>query len=412
MLTMLAFIALGICIGIFAGLCPGMHINTTIPLLLSFSVFIEDPLCIAALIISVSVTEMFVDQVPAIFLGSPDADTALCVLPGHRLLFEGRGYEAIKLTVVGGLGALFTSLAVVSFASAWFEVIYDFTRPYIHFVIIGIVLFMIVSERAPKKIGAAAIVIAVTGILGVLSLNSSIVVQQNVLFPVLTGLFGLSGMIVSFSERSSIPEQGSENGLKIGRKELVKSVALASVAGIVVGFLPAVGVSEAAVMTQYIGGSSSARGFLVTTAGINVANDAFSLVSLYLLGNPRSGASVAIQRVLGEPTFMETVLLVCVIIFVAGIAAVITLFLGRKIPKMLARLNYKMLTVVVMIFIISLVAVMTGPFGLVILFASTSIGLLCAYLEVRRSHCMGVLLIPTILFFLDMNPTVISFLGV
>lgn len=406
------FILFGIGIGVFAGLCPGIHINTTIPVLLSLAVFINDPINVAVLIISVSVTEMFVDMVPAIFIGSPDADTALCVLPGHRLLFEGRGYEAIKLTVIGSLGALLVSLIFIALAANAFSFLYELSRPYIHFVIIGVVAFMILSEKALRKIAFSTLVICLSGLLGILTLNSSLVRQQDVLFPVLTGLFGLSGMIISLSESTSIPTQGGSNELKISKKDMLKAVVFASFAGIMVGFLPAVGVSEAAVMTQYLGGSSTSRGFLMTTAGINVANDAFSLISLYLVGNPRSGASVAIQQVIGEPTLFETVFLIGVIVFTSGIAAVLTLFLGKKVPKFLARINYRLLMSVVMLFIVMLVFFMTGFYGLLILFASTSIGLLCAFLEIRRSHCMGVLLLPTILFFLGLNPMVITLLGI
>ena len=406
------FVLFGIGIGVFAGLCPGIHINTTIPVLLSLAVFINDPINVAVLIISVSVTEMFVDQVPAIFIGSPDADTALCVLPGHRLLFEGRGYEAIKLTVVGSLGALLVSLVFIALAANAFSFLYELSRPYIHFVIIGVVAFMILSEKALRKIAFSALVICLSGLLGILTLNSSLVRQQDVLFPVLTGLFGLSGMIISLSESTSIPTQGGSNELKISKKDMLKAIMFASFAGIMVGFLPAVGVSEAAVMTQYMGGSSTSRGFLMTTAGINVANDAFSLVSLYLLGNPRSGASVAIQQVIGEPTLFETVFLIGVIVFTSGIAAVLTLFLGKKVPKFLAKINYRLLMSAVMLFIVALVFFMTGFYGLLILFTSTSIGLLCAFLEIRRSHCMGCLLIQTTLFFCGLTPMVISLLGI
>ena len=409
------FILLGIAIGTFAGLCPGIHINTTIPLLLSLAVFIESPLNAAVLIVSVSITEMFVDQIPAIFLGAPDADTALCVLPGHRLLFEGRGYEAIKLTVVGSLGALMVSLLFIGAASNVFSSIYELTRPYMHFVITGVMLFMVLSERAPRKIICSALMILLTGMLGILTLNSSIVRQNDVLFPVLTGLFGLSSMLISLSESSAIPEQGcagDENELKIPKRSMAKAILMASFAGIMVGFLPAVGISEAAVMMQYISGGATSRGFLMTTAGINVANDAFSLISLYLVGNPRSGASVAIQQVVGEPTLFETAFLVGVIVFTAGVAAVLTLFLGRRIPKLLARMNYRALTSSVIVFIVGLVFVITGAYGLLILAASTSIGLLCALLEIRRSHCMGVLLVPTVLFFLGLNPIAISILKI
>jgi len=80
---------LGVAIGILAGRTPGIHVNTTIPLLLSLSFFFPSPYYLAVLIVSVAVTEIFIDYIPSIFLGAHDADTALSVLPGHRLLLEG-----------------------------------------------------------------------------------------------------------------------------------------------------------------------------------------------------------------------------------------------------------------------------------------------------------------------------------
>jgi putative membrane protein len=225
-------------------------------------------------------------------------------------------------------------------------------------------------------------------------------------------MFGLSTLIVSISERSSIPKQKEDSRMLISKKEIVKSLFLASIAGIAVGFLPAVGISEAGTMVQYLGGSGEARSFLITISGINVANDAFSLVSVFLLGNPRSGTSVAIQGILGELLLFDVVYLIGVIMLTAGIAAVLTKYLGQIIPKYLEKANYKILTVSVIIFITSLVLILTNPFGLLILFTSTSLGLLCGHLEIRRSHCMGILLIPSLLFFTNLNGSVLSILGI
>jgi len=403
---------LGIGIGIFAGLTPGIHINTTIPLLLSLSFFFQNPYYFIVLIVSVSCTEMFIDYIPSIFIGAPDADTALSVLPGHRLLFEGRGYEAIKLTVIGGLGALIVGLLMIVLIANVFGFLYDISRPYMQYVILAVIAFMIISEKKPKKMLSAALIISLSGLLGLFTLNSSLVPQQEVLFPVLTGLFGLSGLMISLSEKASIPEQKDDTKLKIKKKEIVKSIVLAAFAGILVGFLPAVGISEAAVMMQYIGGSNTGRSFLVTTSGINVANDLFSFISLWLVGNPRSGASVAIQQILVELTLFDVVFLIGSIFFTAGIAAMLTLYLGRKIPKLLVKVNYRYLNISVIIFIIALIFILTGPYGLLIGFASASIGMLCVQLKIRRSHCMGVLLCSTLLFFTGLSPTVISTLGI
>ncbi len=413
MLETVLFLLVGIGIGIFAGLCPGMHVNTTIPLILVLSSSLRlNPYQTVVMIVSIGMTEMFIDQINSVFIGAPDADTAISVLPAHRLLFEGHGYEAVKLAVIGGIGALLFTLVLVSLTSRFFEILYQVTRPFIHFVIIGVVAFMILSEKKPKKILSAALIIGLSGLLGILALNSGLVAGEESLFPVLTGLFGLSGLIISYAETSAIPEQKEDSKINLSKKEIFKSIALASIAGTVVGFLPAVGISEAAVMTQYLGGNGDSRSFLVTASGTNVANDLFSLISLYLFGNPRSGSSVAVQQVLSELTFFDAMFLIGSTLFASGIAAMLTLYLGKRIPKLLVKLNYKKLTLAIIVFVIAMVFFLAGPYGLLIAFTSTSIGMLCVQLGIRRSHCMGVLLVSTILFFTGLNTLVISVLRI
>ena len=46
------------------------------------------------------------DFIPSIFLGAPDEDSLLSILPGHKLLLRGRGYFAIIFTLYGSLTAL------------------------------------------------------------------------------------------------------------------------------------------------------------------------------------------------------------------------------------------------------------------------------------------------------------------
>jgi len=411
-LDLILFSLLGVLVGIGMGLLPGMHINNVIPLILSFSLFFTSSYQLVVFIISVAITDIFIGYIPSIFLGAPEEKTSLSVLPGHRLLLEGRGYEAIKLTIMGGVGSLLISLIIIALLANTFSYLYEISRPYVQYLITGVVIFMLVSERKLRKILPAMLIIFLSGIFGVIVLGSTIVKPQNVLFPVLSGMFGLSTIIISMNERSSIPEQKKDSELKITKWQLLKSCLLGSVAGIIVGFLPAIGVSQAATMVQYVGGMGESRSFLVTLSGINLSNEAFSLISLFLVNNPRSGASVAIQRILTQLTFYDVILLVGVICFVSGIAAFLAMFLGKRIPNFLAKLNYKYLSISVISFVLIMIFLLTGFYGLLIAFTSTSIGLFCAFLEVRRSHCMGVLLIPSILFFSGLNGIVLSILGI
>jgi putative membrane protein len=407
------FTLLGVGLGVVAGLVPGLHVNITLPLLFTASTFIGlDPYSLAVLIVATAITEVFVDFVLAIFLGAPDADVALSVLPGHRLLIEGRGYEAVRLAVIGGVGGLIFSLLTIVLLAGSFRWLYEMSRPHMHYFLTLVILLMIFSERRLRRMGAAALIIGLSGLLGVLVLNSAIVPPQRTLFPTLTGLFGLSTLAISLVGRVQIPQQQIDTVLRISSGGILKSIVLGGLAGVAIGFLPAIGVSEAATAVQYLGGAGEVRSFLVTLGSINTANDIFSLISLYLVYNPRSGASVAIQRILGELTLADVLLLVGVMCFATGIAAPLTLCLARRIPKWLEKFDYGKVCLSVIIFVTVLIALLTGPLGLLIAFTSTAMGLLCARLGIRRSHCMGVLLLPSIFFFAGLNPAIISLLGI
>lgn len=413
LLEIFLFSAIGIVLGVLLGLLPGLHLNNLLPIFIFLGALIPNPYYLVVLIVSTAIAQVFTSFIPSIFLGSPDGDSnSLSVLPGHQLLLEGRGYEAIRLTVIGGLGALIASVIIVLFFGRYFTYLYDMTRPYIAYVLIAVVLLMILFERRIKKILFAGLIILLSGIFGFLVLNSSIVSQQNVLFPTFAGLFAISTLITSITEKAKIPEQQFDAEIRTPKTRLYKAIALGVIAGVLVGMLPAVGVSQAATFMQYVGGLGEARTFLVTLAGINTANEVVSLNSLYLINNPRSGASVAIERILPEITFYEVLLFIGVIFFASGVTVPITLFLGKIIPKFLVKINYTILTLSVIGFLILMIGLLTGVYGLLIGLTATGIGLLCTYTGVRRSSCMGVLLLPSVFFFLGLNPLIFTLLNV
>ncbi|MBN2598930.1 MAG: tripartite tricarboxylate transporter permease, partial [Candidatus Thermoplasmatota archaeon] len=78
----------------------------------------------------------------------------------------------------------------------------------------------------------------------------------------------------------------------------------------------------------------------------------------------------------------------------------LTLYIGKLFAKKFNTLPYQTLVVVTLLFVFILVILFTGVLGAVILLVATSIGFLPICWGVRRSHCMGILLIPIILYFL------------
>jgi len=99
----------------------------------------------------------------------------------------------------------------------------------------------------------------------------------------------------------------------------------------------------------------------------------------------------------------DTLLLfVSVICIVPIIAMFIQVYLGSKATKMLQRINYKKLSMATIIFVTGLVYLMTGWVGLLVCIVATIIGLVPILAGVSRTHTMGVLLVPTILYYLGM----------
>ena len=88
-IEILLAVLLGLLAGTVTGLIPGIHVNLVSLLALTFSPYLMQyttPVSMAVCIISMSVTHSFLDFIPCLFLGAPDSDTALSILPGHKLL--------------------------------------------------------------------------------------------------------------------------------------------------------------------------------------------------------------------------------------------------------------------------------------------------------------------------------------
>jgi len=407
MIEYLIAILAGSFFGIFVGLLPGMNINNLLPLFLTFTFF--KPEILAAFIASVSVSQLLAGFFPSIFLGAPSSETSISVLPGHKLLLEGKGYEALKLCLMGALFSIVFSLILVVTLSSFFKDFYYTTRPYVFYLIFLVSTFMILSEKEAKKILYSLLIFFSAGLIGLITLNSPLS-SSNLLFPMLSGFFGLSTLIISLKEKSYLPKQKIEEKVNISKANFIKSSALGSIFGLIVGFLPAVGVSQAAIIAQTLAGLNDARNFLVTIGAINMANEIFSINSLYLVNNPRSGTSVALQRVLQNLDFFSFVSILASILISSSISIAFIIYFAKKFYTILLKVNYSMLNITVIVFLSSLVTIFSGLIGLMIFFICGSIGILAAELKVKRSHCMGCLLIPSMIFFYGATNLVLTFL--
>lgn len=393
----LAFL-FGILLGVVAGLLPGLHPNNTVPIILGIS-FLFGPLPSAIILVTSGVVNSFIAFIPSILLGAPDDSTALGVLPGHKLLLQGRGYEAIKLCVTGCFGGVLISIFSLPLFALIVPTLYNFIRPNVHWVLITIVFYMMISERGRNKI-YSLFVFLLSGFLGLLVLNN---LPDSMLFPLLTGLFGLPMLLLSIFEKSKLPETFSFEEEEISRRNLFSCIGIGSLAGIIAGLLPGIGSTQSTILTQQaFQKKRDERSFLMSIGAITSSDIVYSTLALWLINNPRSGIAVGISKLL-EVGFNEAMIFIVFILISAAIATIISLKFTKFALKFLKKIDYQKLCIATSIFLFGLTIVFSGLIGILVLVASLAVGLIPNKIGIKRTHMMGCLLVPTILFFMGIN---------
>lgn len=98
----LAFALAGVCFGTLSGLVPGLHANNVALVLAAVAPALPGPpLAVGCAMLAAGTVHTFLDVVPSLVLGVPDAAMAASALPGHRLVLDGRGREALRLSALG-----------------------------------------------------------------------------------------------------------------------------------------------------------------------------------------------------------------------------------------------------------------------------------------------------------------------
>jgi putative membrane protein len=393
-------IILGIGCGIITGLTPGIHVNL-IALILSTQVLFLSPylslLQICVIIFACALTHSFIDSIPSIYFGAPDSDQALSVLPGHKLLLEGKGHQAIVFTLIGSYFAYIGGLLLFPFFIYLMKILYPVIKDVTGYLLILVMCYMILKEKGFEKKFLSFFFFVLAGVLGILVLNNNSL--ENPLFHLLSGLFGLSILIISLSQTSILPEQIDSKEIDIERGVLIKSVLVSIFVGFIAAFLPGFSSSQAAIVAKNIVGEIGKRGFLVLVGGINTANFLISLCSLYIIEKARNGAVLAINELTLNFNLNFLILLVIVSLICASTALILAIGLSKSCRYFIKKVNYKKIVLSIIYFLVLLSFFMDGLIGLVVLITSTSVGILASLKGVGKNHLMGCLILPVIFYF-------------
>ena len=392
-LLILSYAVAGVALGTVTGLVPGLHVNSVAFLLVGIAPTLSGPaVAVGAAVISAGIVHTFLSVIPGLVLGVPEAATAAGALPGHRLVLQGYGREAIRLSALGS-GISLTAALIGAVPLSWIIASQqELLREILPFLLLGIAGALVIMEPTWRSRGGGIICFCIASGLGFLALDlpaAGILAPDgsaSMLGPIFAGLFGAPVLLDALTADGEIPPQTYEQ-LSLSPLSTVRAALAGTGGGALVGYLPGVSSGVAAVLA--LGGAGG--------SGVDTATAVFAVASLAVLGSPRSGVTVALSELGGGslPTGLVSMLIITVVAAALGIAILVTI--GDLYLDIVRRLPRRPLVLLVLGLLIILSVGFAGLLGGGVFLFSTVIGLVPPRVRARRVHLMAVLLGPVAL---------------
>ncbi|MGB9827083.1 MAG: tripartite tricarboxylate transporter permease, partial [Thermosphaera sp.] len=155
-------------------------------------------------------------------------------------------------------------------------------------------------------------------------------------------------------------------------------------------------------MGALVGGHmASSRGDDTFLISQGAARTVYYTGALFFLFHPtmritRGSVAWLVGGVYTPKTWAEFYAGAAFIILAAAVSFVITLYLSKAVARLLTRISYVYISAATLVFLISLVYYLTGPVGLVLMLAATSVGFAAMVFNTRLSYCLGSLILPVL----------------
>ncbi len=406
---------IGILIGTTTGMIPGIHVNTAGAILFASSSFLltqVSPEFLCVLMVSMSIAHALIEFVPSMLLGVPQEGTATSILPGHRMVLQGRSKEVIRIVAVGGFGAILVTVVMLPVFAIALPFLHETTKPFTWIILLVASVYLTYSLTSNfRDFLWSLLLFVLSGILGWIIFQTPIPSGVS-LMCTFSGLFGISTILFSLNDSSTIPHQNPFYELNIDYNKF-KSIFAGGITGAILGFLPGFGPAQGTVIAQAVSGTNDNNdddtvNFLLATSGLNISDCLFSLIAIYIIGNPRSGIAVYMSYLISEMGMNHLIIFIFASLLAVSVSLVFALKLGDSFSRLMARVDYKTLSIGVIILQIVILYVFIfyyqAPVGYMTLalITSTAMGMLPHYIGVGKSHLMGILIIPAIVIYMQM----------
>ena len=406
---------IGILIGTTTGMIPGIHVNTAGAILFASSTFLmtflsAEFLCV--LMVSMSIAHALIEFVPSMLLGVPQEGTATSILPGHRMVLEGRSKEVIRIVSVGGFGAIIITILMLPIFAITLPIMHNVTKPFTWLILLVASIYLTHKLTANfRDFLWSLLLFVLSGILGWIIFQTPIS-SGTTLMCIFSGLFGISTILFSLNDSSTIPHQNPFYELNIDYDKF-KSIFAGGITGAILGFLPGFGPAQGTVIAQAVSGTNDNNdddtvNFLLATSGLNISDCLFSLIAIYIIGNPRSGIAVYMSYLIFEMGLNHLAIFIFASLIAVSVSLVLSLKLGDSFSRLMGGVDYKKLSisgillhsVILYIFIFYYKAPVI--YMTIALITSTAMGMLPHYIGIGKSHLMGVLIVPAIIIYMQM----------
>jgi putative membrane protein len=434
-LSLIGIALLGTLLSSVLALIPALHIYNVVGVLIAAAGALSGVLNadqIALLLLGMIIGYAMVSNVPSIFLAAPDESSAFIVLPGQKWLLQRRGYEAVILTGIGalcGLGVLVIASPIAGEASRVLQII---ASPHLGWILAAIILFMLMSEW-PKSgergasgwarfrsawtgLGAGLLTFVLSGVLGfIIMYRSPVPIElafQNLL-PAFIGLFAIPMVLTNLIMGTRVPPQHIATSLDLTPLALFRGAVAGTLGGLFAAFFPVVTGGVGGFLAGHATAQRDDRSFIVSQGASKFVYYVGGFLLFFLPGlHLTRGGLAAMAHTLFTPDTPQLYFTAVAAMAICGALSFgLLIVFSRLAIKVVARINYRTISLITLAVLIGLVFITTGPGGLIVLIPATAIGMIPSLFGSRRMNCLGVLLIPITLNMAGVGPSVARLLG-
>ncbi|MBN1921795.1 MAG: tripartite tricarboxylate transporter permease [Anaerolineae bacterium] len=432
---LLLWTLLGTCAAAILALLPALHIYNVAGFLLLFGSALEPVLTperLAFLFLGLITGYAMLNTIPSIFLSVPDESTLFIVLPGQKYLLQRRGYEAVVLSGLGGLGGVFFLALLAPVAARILPIVREILRPHLGWILWTVIAYLLLSEwpkgvdRAPagwrrwwdawRSLIAGLATFLLSALLGFILMYRPLVpleVAYQNLLPAFVGLFAVPWVVQNLLARVELPPQHRARTLDLSPLVLLHGITAGVLGGMFAAFFPVVTGGIGGLLAGHATAQRDDRAFIISQGASKVAYYVGGLLLFFVPGLHLTRGGMAWMLSTRYSSFTpEAYFWATSVVLLAGtLSFFLLLALARVMMLLVSRVNYRVLSWCTLGILLLVVWAITGWGGMAICAVATGIGLIPALWGSRRMNCMGVLLLPIALNMVGLGDTVARLLG-